>query len=253
MKQEIAPESLMFFKIFAVLKGPFMWKKLVTIIFCFCLIIIEGCGIYEPAMGRLTIVFEQEAQGQNLTKSTGSLLWAQYRLKRGNELVRWEHLQKTGDVFHTLIADLEPANDYSIVLYGRMREFEIAASASQSGIEIKKGEETRVQLSWSPFTPVQITPVEGDTITGETLTFQWASVAESDLYQLDVAEDTLFLTPAISRPLHEQSCTVFKALFKGNAYYWRIRCRGLWNVSASTGISVQRWGKWSELRRFVLD
>ena len=230
-----------------------MWKKVVTIVFCFFLIIIEGCGIYEPATGRLIIVFEQEEPDQHLAKTTESLLWAQYRLKRGNELIYWEHLQKTGDFFHTLIADLEPGDDYSIVLYGRMRAFEIAASASQSGIEIKKGEETRVQLSWSPFTPVQITPVDGDTITSETLTFQWSPVAESDLYQLDVAEDTLFTTPAISRPLAEQSCTVFKALFKGNAYYWRIRCRGLWNVSASTGISVQRWGKWSELRRFVLD
>jgi len=230
-----------------------MLNKVGTIVLSCYFILLEGCGIYEPATGSLVLVFEQEEPGQNLAKPTGSLLWAQYRLKRGNELVCWEHLQKTGDVFHTLIADLVPGDDYSIVLYGRMREFDIAASASQSGIEIKKGEETRVQLSWSPFTPVQIIPVEEDTITTETLTFQWGPVAESDLYQLDVAEDTLFTTLSISRPLHEQSCTVFKALFKGNVYYWRVRCRGLWNVATSTGISVQRWGIWSNSRRFVLD
>jgi len=220
--------------------------------FCY-LILLEGCGIFEPATGRLTVVFEQEAQSQNLVKTTESLLWAQYRLIKGDELIYWEHLQKTADVFHTLIADLEPGDDYSIVLYGRMRAFEIAASASQSGIEIKKGEETRVQLSWTPFTPVQITPVQGDTITTETLTFQWSPVAESDLYRLEVSADTLFTNPAISRPLTEHSCTVFKGLFTEKIYYWRIRCRGLWNVSASTGISVQRWGIWSGLRRFVLD
>ena len=230
-----------------------MRKKVGTIVlFCY-LILLEGCGIYEPASGSLTIVFDQEEPGQNLAKPTENLLWAQYRLMKGDELVCWEHLQKTGDVFHTLIADLEPGDEYSIVLYGRMREFEIAASASQSGIEIKKGEETRVQLSWSPFTPVQITPVDGDTIISETLTFQWTPMDESDLYRLEVADDTLFTTPAISRPIHEQSCTIFKALFTEKVYYWRIRCRGLWNVSASTGISVQRWGIWSNCRRFVLD
>jgi len=225
-----------------------------AIVLCLISILIQGCGIFdtEPSTGLLRIVMDKEESGGTLAKG-GYLTSAQYILKKGYVVQSWEHIPRVNSHFNIEISDLEPGDDYSVTLYGRQREFFIAASASQSGIKVRQGKETSVRLTWSAFIPDMITPAEGDIINGESVVFRWNPVPEAELYHLMVDDDIAFETPEISRFWAPQSYECWQSFFESNVNYWRVRCRGHWKVSNTSSFSSERWGNWSEPHRFVLS
>lgn len=234
---------------------------------CILLILTLCCELLDPgpSTGTLNITFNNTSADGSLKKSPGELSDVLCIVSKNNSIKRKKLLPKKGDHFQTRIYNLDPGEDYSVLLYGReMRNYYIVVSAQQSGIEIQEGKETTIDMSWSPFTTSLIYPVMGDTInkTGHSdnyVQFIWSSVPGAKKYHI-ILDDNENFSSAI--PITElilrsdwTSTHIYTGLFKKKTYYWKVRCIGLWpltSTSANEKLSVtDREGPW-EISSFAV-
>ena len=98
-------------------------KHVINILILSALIIlISSCGLLEPPdkNGELIIVLKkQESLGKVSIVQSDTLASVQCILKKGSTTVYDQNLTKNGSYYEGEIKNLEPADNYSVLLYGK--------------------------------------------------------------------------------------------------------------------------------------
>ena len=121
-----------------------MLKKSLMAIIIISLSLLIKCGLLEPETlrGSLKIVLIQEKPDKGLEKKAETLNAVYCIVKKGSKEIFNSNLTLQGNYFHAEINDLEPADDYSVLLYGKNNDNAIIARGYKSGITVKDGENT---------------------------------------------------------------------------------------------------------------
>lgn len=224
---------------------------------CIILILTTSCGVFEPppSTATLNIIMKNPQTTGRLNKKLGKQLSdAHCIIKKYNAVEYATPLLKKGDSFQTRITNLKSGGNYSIFLYGKNSpSLYIAVSAQQSGIEIKEGKETTIELSWSPFMTTLNTPTSGDTVAVNCINLEWDPVIGTKVYLLIVDDDIDFISPIITSRVGRNHSSIRFGSFQEGTYYWKVQCIGSWipkNPTSSTH-TKDREGPWSEVSSFV--
>ena len=220
----------------------FFKKSVLLILFIFVFVI--RCGMFEPEnrMGSMIINVTEDRGTDTLNKIT-VLSSVQCIVNKGSSKIYDEIITKQNGRFDVEITDLEPADNYSVLLYGKNSSSEVISRAYHSGITVKAGSETQVNMSWAGFQPLLFSPSNDTTITDNTPCFDWSDVSGASNYELQVDSKNNFSSPDIDKDnLTLSNYTVTNSL-SDSTWYWRVR------VKDSEG----NWGNWSETWSFTID
>ena len=225
-------------------------KKRILLIFIFVAITFSlYCGLLEPEKpcGSLSIVLLQEETPQNNLPKINSATTHESVLcvvKKGSQTVFNNNLtKKDGGGFHGEINDLEPAENYSVLLYGKSSTNSILSRAYKSDISVSAGKQSSVTLTWSSFTPAPASPADGSSLSETTPTFNWSAVAGVNIYELEVDDNNNFGSPVIKNSnLISNSFTAQSPLSDGT-YFWRVRGKD----------AEGNWGEWSDIFQFTIS
>lgn len=209
------------------------------------LLFLIGCEIFEPPIkeGSLQISLVSERYvGKSVVKAT-TLSSVQCIVQKGTETVFDANLTRQNGSFHGEITDLEPAGNYSVLLYGKNTSEDIISRGYRSGITVTAGEQSSVNITWSSFQPTLSSPTDGITITDNTPGFNWNSVSNASNYELLVDNNSNFSSPEINQAnLATAAYTPTNAL-SDDTYHWRVRAKD----------SQENWGGWSSTWNFTID
>ncbi|OQX83402.1 hypothetical protein B6D60_10535, partial [candidate division KSB1 bacterium 4484_87] len=222
-----------------------MKKRILLIFVFFGLLIGLRCGLFEPDLpdGSLAIVL---LQNENLPKASSletNHESVQCIVKKGSQSVYNKNLtKKAGGGFHGEITDLEPANNYSVLLYGKNSSNNIVSRAYKEGISISAGQQTTVSLSWITFSPSPASPADGNSSSETKPTFSWSAVSGATAYEIEIDDDDNFNSPIIKKSdLTNTSYTAETSLADG-IYYWRVRSKD----------AEGNWSEWSDAFQFTI-
>ncbi|AXJ02228.1 Por secretion system C-terminal sorting domain-containing protein [Cyclonatronum proteinivorum] len=87
--------------------------------------------------------------------------------------------------------------------------------------------------------PTLLQPSNGTEVTSQFITLQWAAVESAASYDVEVAENSAFSNPVVSRTGITQLNTTISGLEEATTYYWRVR-----------GVNIGGSGVWSEAFTF---
>ncbi|MEJ2629469.1 MAG: hypothetical protein P8078_13070, partial [bacterium] len=223
------------------------FKHVINIlIFPVLIILISSCGLLEPPdkNGELIIVLKkQESMGKVSIVQSDTLDSVQCILKKGSTTVYNQNLTKSGSYYEGEIKNLEPADNYSVLLYGKNSSQNIIRRGYESSISVEAGEATTVTLSWNDFTPILLSPSNNSALNDTTPSFDWYDISDASMYELEVDSDSLFPHPVIDLDtLTTSSYTATNAL-SYFTYYWRVRAQD----------NQGNWGEWSDIWNFTID
>ena len=237
-----------------------MLAKRIALISYLLTVFTLGCGIMNPDQGALKIVLVKDNKVGKSTRTLRELRDAQFFLLQGSHSVRCNDLLKEDNYYSIEIANLPPASDYSVLLFGK--EYHVGyidVCAEQTGIEIKNGEVSTVQLSWSPFMTEPIAPAEGGTFGSNTIKLKWKLMNESSYYLLTLADDSTFSRPSIYTRVNGDDYEIDTQLLQKGKYYWKVRCMGRWHPRGPgrfSGASTESHycaGAWSRISHFIYE
>ena len=222
-------------------------KAWILTIFILFLIMIK-CDVFEPEKktGSLQIVLVKDENG--LQKSTANLSSVQCILHKGSNEIYNDYLTLRASSFYAEVKDLEPSNDYKVLLYGRNSDNDILARGYETGVSVRAGEQTTVNMRWSSFFPVLNSPANGSTVNSVAVTFDWKDVEGAVNYHLMVAISNKFNVPLINKDTITVSYYTFpndlqEADVLNRDYYWKVRSKD----------SQGNWGAWSNTWRFTVS
>ncbi|RLI67584.1 MAG: hypothetical protein DRO63_04410, partial [Candidatus Gerdarchaeota archaeon] len=92
-----------------------------------------------------------------------------------------------------------------------------------------------------PSQPALFSPDEGLLDNNPTPLLNWSDVADSYLYQVEVADNDTFSTLVVNQTVVNSDYTT--ATLADGVYYWRVRARD----------EAGNWGSWSVIRNFTID
>ena len=234
-----------------------MLAKRMTIVFCLLIVIFLGCGIMNPDQGSLKIELVEVNRIEKSTLTLRELRAAQFFLKKGSYTERHNDLPKDDNYFRIEIANIPPASNYSIFLFGKeYRQGYIDVCSEQSGIEIERGKVTTIQLTWSSFMTEPIAPADGAIFGGNTIKLKWQRVDEDSYYHLNVADDSTFHRPVIFTKVTDDEYEIDSALLQKGNYYWKVQCVGRWSPDyyfTDTAEAFFCTGAWSSISHFVYE
>ena len=234
-----------------------MLSKRIFYGFYLMLILIAGCGIFEPDLstGTLNIIMKSSQANGQLNKQLGTQLSnAHCIIDRNNHVEYAKPLLKEGDCFQARIAELKRGGYYSVFLYGKERRaFNIIVSAHHAGIRIEEGKETTIELEWSPFVATLNTPALGDTVTGGYINLEWEPPVGAKGYRFIVADNPDFISPITDNEIYWYRASIYSGLLQEGTYYWKVQCIGMWVPQNPTYYyrTTDREGHWSEVSSFV--
>ncbi|MBC8185658.1 BACON domain-containing protein, partial [candidate division KSB1 bacterium] len=224
-------------------------KNRILLIFVFFILSFGlYCGLLEPENpdGSLAILLQEETAQNSLPKSKTSTAHdaVQCIVKKGSQVVYDDNLTKKPEGgFHREITGLEPANNYSVLLYGKNNSDIILSRAFKSDISVIAGEQSTVTLSWNSFTPALESPANGRSFSQTKPTFTWNNVQGVEMYELEVDEENTFNSPVIKKSdLTTTSFTAENPLADGN-YYWHVRGKD----------AGENCGEWSDVFQFTIS
>ena len=202
------------------------------------------CNMFEPEnkYGSMNIQLKTENETPKLAKAQTSLSTVQCILKKGSSTVHDQTYSKSGSSFSITIDELEPASDYSLLIYGMDSSGDILGRASQSNISVSAGNTANVSIIWVKFQPLLSSPSNGSTITDNTPYFDWSDVNDASVYELEVDNSSSFSNPEIDQSSLTSSDYTATSALSDDTYYWRLR------VKDSQG----NWGGWSETGSFTV-
>jgi len=148
-----------------------MTRKYLILGLIFTVIVFIRCGVFEPdkTPGSLRIVL-QSSTSSGLEKASGTLSSVECIVKKGSETKYDANLTNQGGSFHGEITGLEPANNYSVLLYGKNSSGDIMVRATRSGITVSAGEQAEVIIAWNLGT---VTDIDGNTYQTIKIGNQW--------------------------------------------------------------------------------
>jgi hypothetical protein len=212
----------------------------------------------DPDNGTLNIILVKNNRVQKTTPTLTQLQTAQLFLYKGSYTIRQNNLPKEENYFSIEIANLPPASNYSLLLFGKeYRVGYIDVCARQTGIEIENGKVTSVELSWSPFLTEPVAPPDGSVFGSNTVRLKWRSMDEASYYHLSVADDSTFTRPIIYSSVSEDAYEIDSQLLQKGKYYWKVRCVGRWTpktaMHAGSSEAFYCSGAWSRISHFVYE
>jgi formylglycine-generating enzyme len=223
-----------------------MLKKSLGFFIIISFLILAHCGIFEPEKpkGSLSIIITK-AELAKLSETSEQLASVFCIVKKGDQDVFNENLSKQGNSFSGEIDDLNPADNYSVLLYGKNTDAEIIARGLKSGISVRAGKQTAVSLSWNSFTPTLMSPADESVIDTDPmdLVLDWSDVNGAVEYQLIVAKDSNFESTVVGPVNFTNSTYELNKQIPNGSYYWHVRCKD----------AEGNWGGWSEVFRFMLS
>ena len=222
-----------------------MYTKKLLLFFIFSIFIIH-CNIFEPEndKGSISIKLTSENDSTKLLKAQETLYTVHCTVKKGSSTIHNEdHSKNNNGSFSIKINDLDPADNYSVLLYGKNNNSKIIGRAYKSGISVKAGKEESVDMSWSDMRPVLNSPKNGNTITDDTPTFDWSAVNDAAYYELEVDNTSSFSSPEINENNLTSSDYTVSSSLSEDTYYWRVRAKD----------SQGSWCEWSETWSFTIS
>ncbi|MFO7891378.1 MAG: FISUMP domain-containing protein [bacterium] len=221
-----------------------MHKKLLLFLTLIFLLQLH-CGIFEPEdkNGSLNIQLLPKTNNSVLSKALETLHTVRCVVKKGSsEIHDRTHSPNSSGSFTIEIKDLEPADNYSVLLYGKNSSGDIIGRAYRSSISVSAGDESNVSMSWSDMRPTLSSPSDGSTITDNTPTFDWVSVSNASYYELEVDNSSYFSSPEINQTSLTSSGYTASSSLSDDTYYWRVRAKD----------SQGNWGGWSSSWDFTI-
>ena len=221
-----------------------MGKKLAFLLIILLFILNNNCGLFEPEIrfGSISIQLVTDNTGDKISKAQESLSTVRCIVKKDSNTIHDQNHSKSGNSFQINIDNLEPADNYSVLLYGKNSSGDIIDRGYRSGISVTAGKETGISMTWNDMRPVLSSPADGSIITDDTPTFNWNNVSDASLYELEVDNSSSFSSPAIDQnSLSRSNYTPFSSLLD-DTYYWRVRCKD----------SQGNWAGWSEVWSFTI-
>jgi len=219
-------------------------RFLSVLILIFVTSLIYTCGIIEPESknGSLIIVLNQPDPNP-LSKSLGELDAVQCIVKKGATTKYDQNLTKNGGYFEGDITELDPGNDYSVLLYGKNISNDIIRRGYQDQITVNAGKATTVNINWDEFTVTLVAPVDGSTSKDQTPAFDWNDVPGAALYELLVDNSSDFDSPVIGQNSLTSSNYLAPNPLADGSYYWKVRAKD----------SQGNWSGWSDTWSFSIN
>ncbi len=227
-------------------KEVIMHKKRLLLFLTLTVFLIIHCGIFEPdnEKGSISIQLVSKMDNSKFMKTQETLYTVHCTVKKGtSEIHDKDYSKNSSGSFNIEIDNLKPADNYSVLLYGKNSSGDIIGRAYKSSISVKAGDETSVSMSWNDMRPVLISPADGSTITDDTPYFDWSSVSVASYYELEVDNSSSFSSPAIDQDSLTSSDYTPSSSLSDDTYYWRVRAKD----------SQEKWGGWSDTWSFTID
>jgi len=223
-----------------------MLKKSIGFFIITSFLILVHCGIFEPEKpkGSLNIIITKAGLAKS-QQTSEQLALVYCIIKKSNQSVFNENLTRQGNSFSGEINGLDPANNYSVLLYGKNDNTEIIARGFKSVISVSAGKQTDVSISWNSFTPTLMSPGNESEVDTDPmdLILDWSDVNGAVEYQLIVARNSS-MDSAVVGPINFTNSTYeFNMQIPNGSYYWHVRCKD----------NEGNWGSWSEVYRFMLS
>jgi len=122
---------------------------LLASLFMVFIVALTGCGVSEPDVknpkGSITI---HAPDTLSLEKAAESIHRIQCIVQKGTNTVHDREYVKGDSGFIIEIEDLDPSDDYSVLLLGQNSESETVARGYEQDIEVTAGKNVQVYLSW---------------------------------------------------------------------------------------------------------
>ncbi|MFO7890981.1 MAG: FISUMP domain-containing protein [bacterium] len=223
-----------------------MYLKKIMFLLTFIILFTLHCDIIEPdnKTGSIIIYILSDITKSKIFNPRETLSIVQCIVKKGShEIYDQHHTKRDSSYFTIKINDLEPADTYSVLLYGKNSSGDIMGRADKGNIRVVEGIETPVSMSWSNMRPVLFSPADSSIIYIDTLSFDWSSVSNAAFYELQVDSSDSFSAPIIDQNRLTDSGYTTVTSFSDNTYYWRVRCQD----------SRENWGEWSDIWSFIVS
>jgi len=207
--------------------------------------LLISCHIFEPddENGSLLIEIASETTS-SLSESLETISSVRCLVSKGSrERYDQEHTKTEGGKFSITIDDLKPADNYSVLLYGKNSQEDIIGRAYQENIRIIARIESQISMTWTGMQVVLQTPADSSTISDDTPSFTWSAVSSASFYALQVDSSNNFSSPVIDHSSLTSTGYTSPEALADNTYYWRVRCQD----------SEENWGGWSSMNCFTIN
>lgn len=216
----------------------------------FCLLILYlmsgiQCGLFEPENGKgsVRIHLVSDTGTIQAAKTQESLSSVRCVLKKGSDTIHDQNHAKVNGSFQIDIEDLDPGDDYSILLYGKNINEDIIGRGYRDNISVIAGDVANVSISWSWFNPTLVSPANGSTTSDNTPTFDWSSVSGASIYALEGDNSNSFSSLELDQSNLASSDYMPSTSLADGTYYWRVRSKD----------SQGNWGGWSAVWSFTIN
>ena len=206
-----------------------MIKYVIKIFVIFLPVIFFACSFFaeHDNYGSICIEFDS---GKNIQKrvmqsdSVVDLRMAECYILREGHVLYHKNLEKHDNMFVSKIEDLEVGNGYSVWLYGFGSSSKCYVSSFKSGVSISQGRVTNILMSWTRFLTELIYPEKEQKIDTNFVRFAWRKVPCATEYFFEVDNDSMFVSPVISKNLSDTTYTWNFNNVKGG-FFWRVICQ----------------------------
>ena len=222
-----------------------MKKTKSVVILALLLSALLTCDLFEPEQknGAIAVNFVLQQQLAKSAQTEEALAAVQCALSKGSKTIHDNSYNRTGASFKIDLNDLEPAEDYTILLYGKNSRDEMIGRAYKNGIRVTAGQVTSINMSWDEFRTTLQTPAAGAVINSFPISFKWSLVAGAQTYELCAANNSSFTSPVISQQIPDSTTVSVSETLDDGQYYWRVKCQD----------TQGNWGGWSAAFGFTVE
>lgn len=145
--------------------------------------------------------------------------------------------------FNILMDNIEPHDNYALLVWGNSNEKETIARSYRAGIQVLAGMETQIIMQWAAFKITQTAPLDSTTINNRQPNLCWRSLGETSCFEVEIDTSITFKSKALI--FGNTSDTTFTPSLPSSdaTYFWRVR-----------GVDAHGFtGNWTLSRRLLLD
>jgi len=207
--------------------------------------LITGCGIFQPREPASLYVVPVIKDSSNILYKSSSIFISYLKcvVKQGSDTVYAGIYNKSVNFsFSIEIQNLEPGNNYSVIIYAFDEKGDFILKGFSWGIKIKPAVTTVVRINMEPFFPLPLFPENKSFINNPSPVIRWTPVSGAYHYELVInnlksPDEPLFR-------VFTDSCFAFiTTLLDNETFFWQVRASDLKGL----------WGKWSSIFSFTVD
>ena len=222
-----------------------MYSRAFLVFTIIILFLLMSCNIFEPDNEKGSLFIEISSETTFSLSGTPEIISSVHCLvsKGSRELYDQEHTKAEEGKFSISVDDLEPADNYSVLLYGKNSQQDIIGRAYQEDIRIIARVESQISMTWTGMQPVLLTPADSSFLSNDTPSFTWSGVSSAACYELQVGLSSNFTAPVIDQSSLTSTDYTPPLTLSPTTYFWRVRCRD----------NQANWGEWSDTWSFTIN